>query len=113
MNADMRAFVAGSFSSFSACPLLVTADLPLHFRECATFTLFREAHEGQPGIGRERARGATTASDIEGPRDLDWVGICLEAEIPRCALNLHMAQQRSNRLQIASSFPYVESLRPA
>jgi hypothetical protein len=30
-------------------------------------------------------------SNIEGPADLDWVGLRLEAEIPRGALNFHMA----------------------
>ena len=54
-----------------------------------------------------------TASDIEGPTDLDWVGLCFETEISRCALNSCMAQERSNCLQIASAFQNVESLRPA
>jgi hypothetical protein len=49
------------------------------------------AKDSQRPVGPECARGAPTASDIEGPTDLDWVGLCLEAEIPRCALNLYMA----------------------
>jgi hypothetical protein len=58
-------------------------------------------------------RWAPTASDIEGPTDLDWVGLCFETEISRCALDSCMAQERSNCLQIASAFQNVESLRPA
>jgi hypothetical protein len=61
-----------------------------------------------------KAIGITsTASDIEGPTDLDWVGLCFETEISRCALDSCMAQERSNCLQIASTFQNVESLRPA
>jgi hypothetical protein len=30
---------------------------------------------------------APKASDIEGPTDLDWVGLCFETEKSRCALN--------------------------
>src|ERR1700730_9353116 len=56
---------------------------------------------------------AATASDIEGPTDLDWVGVCFETEISRGALDHCMAQERSNCLQIASTFQNVESLRPA
>src|ERR1700686_520448 len=56
---------------------------------------------------------APTASDIEGPTDLDWVSLCFETEISRCALDSCMAQERSNCLQIASAFQNVESLRPA
>jgi hypothetical protein len=56
---------------------------------------------------------APTASDIEGATDLDWVGLGLETEISRCALDLCMAQERSNRLQIASALQNVESFRPA
>ena len=56
---------------------------------------------------------AATASDIEGPTDLDWVSLCFETEISRCALDSCMAQKRSNCLQIASAFQNVESLRPA
>src|ERR1700732_2889370 len=56
---------------------------------------------------------APTASDIEGPTDLDWVSLCFETEISRCALDSCMAQKRSNCLQIASAFQNVESLRPA
>src|ERR1700737_3917308 len=56
---------------------------------------------------------AATASDIEGPTDLDGVGVCFQTEISRCALDSCMAQERSNCLQIASSFQNVESLRPA
>ena len=56
--------------------------------------------------------GAATASNIEGPTDLDGVSLCFETEISRCALNSCMAQQRSNCLQIASAFQNVESLRP-
>src|ERR1700720_3320983 len=56
---------------------------------------------------------APTASDIESPTDLDWVSLCFETEISRCALDSCMAQQRSNCLQIASTFQNVESLRPA
>src|SRR4029077_5226337 len=56
---------------------------------------------------------APTASDIEGPTDLDWVSLCFETEISRCALDSCMAQQRSNCLQIASAFQNGESLRPA
>jgi hypothetical protein len=41
---------------------------------------------------------ASTASDIEGPTDLDWVGLCFEAEISRGALDSCMAQERSNCL---------------
>jgi hypothetical protein len=52
------------------------------------------------------------ASDVEGPTDRDRVGLCFETEIPRRAFDLHMAQKRSNRLQIASAFQNVESLRP-
>ena len=47
---------------------------------------------------------APTASDIEGPTDLDWVSLCFETEISRCALDSCVAQQRSNCLQIASAF---------
>ena len=54
-----------------------------------------------------------TASDIEGPTDLDWVSLGFETEISRCALDSGMAQERSNCLQIASAFQNVESLRPA
>jgi hypothetical protein len=32
-------------------------------------------------------RWAPTASDIEGPTDLDWVSLCFETEISRCALD--------------------------
>jgi hypothetical protein len=53
------------------------------------------------------------ASDIKGPTDRDWVGLCFETEISRCALDSCMAQERSNCLQIASAFQNVESLRPA
>src|ERR1700730_1437529 len=56
---------------------------------------------------------APTASDIEGPTDLDWVSLCFETEISRCALDSCMAQERSNCLQIARAFQNVESLRPA
>ena len=56
---------------------------------------------------------APTASDIEGPTDLDGVSLCFETEISRCALDSCMAQERSNCLQIASAFQNVESLRPA
>src|ERR1700730_6869275 len=56
---------------------------------------------------------APIASDIEGATDLDWVGLGLETEISRCALDLRMAQERSNRLQIAGAFQDVESFRPA
>jgi hypothetical protein len=56
---------------------------------------------------------APTASDIESPTDLDWVSLCFETEISRCALDSCMAQQRSNCLQIARAFQNVESLRPA
>ena len=56
---------------------------------------------------------APTASDIEGPTDLDWVSLCFETEISRCALDSCMAQERSNCLQVASAFQNVESLRPA
>ena len=44
---------------------------------------------------------------------LDGVGLCFETEISRCALDSCMAQERSNCLQIASTFQNVESLRPA
>jgi hypothetical protein len=49
------------------------------------------------------------ASDVKGPTDRDRVGLCFEPEIPRRAFNLHMAQERSNRLQIASAFQNVEA----
>jgi hypothetical protein len=52
--------------------------------------------DSQPPIGREA--GAPTASDIEGPTDLDWVSLCFETEISRCALDSCMAQKRSNCL---------------
>jgi hypothetical protein len=52
-------------------------------------------------------------SDVEGPTDRDRVGFGFKTEISRCALDLRMAQKRSNRLQIASAFQNVESLRPA
>ena len=55
-------------------------------------------------------RWAPTASDIEGPTDLDWVSLCFETEISRCALDSCMAQERSNCLQIARTFQNVESL---
>jgi hypothetical protein len=48
----------------------------------------------------------------DGPTDRDRVGLRLESEIPRRAFNLRMAQKSSNRLQIASAFQNVESLRP-
>ena len=35
---------------------------------------------------------------IEGPTDLDWVSLCFETEISRCALDSCMAQERSNCL---------------
>ena len=57
-------------------------------------------------------RWAPTASDIEGPTDLDGVGVCFQTEISRCALDSYMAQECSNCLQIASTFQNVESLRP-
>src|SRR5215471_11029647 len=50
---------------------------------------------------------------IEGATDLDGVNLCLKAEISRCALNLHMTQERPNRLQVTSSFQNVQSFRPA
>src|ERR1700730_16456788 len=56
---------------------------------------------------------AGRGDDIERPTDLDWVGLCFETEISRCALDSCMAQERSNCLQIASAFQNVESLRPA
>ena len=68
--------------------------------------------DSQPPVSRECARGQT-ASDIEGPTDFDRVGLCFETEISRCALDSCMAQERSNRLQIARAFQDVESLRPA
>ena len=53
------------------------------------------------------------ALHIEGATDLDGINLRLKAEISRCALNLHMAQERTNRLQVASSFQNVQSFRPA
>src|ERR1700693_2893631 len=52
------------------------------------------------------------ASDVEGPTDRDRVGLCFEPEISRCALDLHMSQECSNRLQIAGALQNVKSLRP-
>jgi hypothetical protein len=57
-------------------------------------------------------RSIPTPSDIEGSTDRDRVGLCCETEIPRCALDCRMTQERSNGLQIASAFQDVESLRP-
>jgi len=54
---------------------------------------------------------APTPSDIEGSTDRYRVGLGFETEISRRALDFHMAQERSNRLQIASAFQNVESLR--
>src|ERR1700730_16459330 len=73
---------------------------------------FREQHDGPsaPSVGN---LWAATASDIEGPTDLDWVGLCFETKISRGALDSGMAQERSNCLQIAGTLQNVESLRPA
>jgi hypothetical protein len=65
----------------------------------------------QPPVGRRCAGGAPTSSDIEGSTDRYRVGLGFETEISCCALDFHMAQERSNRLQIASAFQNVESLR--
>src|SRR6202162_2268476 len=71
--------------------------------------------------GRERVKLARLAraapapgalSHMEGATDLDRIDLRLEAEIPRCTLNLHMAQKRPDRLQVAGSFQNVQSLRP-
>ena len=72
-----------------------------------------DQHDGQSALQSVGNLWAPTASDIEGPTDLDWVGLCFETEISRCALDSCMAQERSNCLQIASAFQNVESLRPA
>jgi hypothetical protein len=48
---------------------------------------------------------------IEGATDLEGVNLRLKAEISRCALNLHMTQERPNRLQVTSSFQNVQSFR--
>ena len=58
-------------------------------------------------------RRTTTASNIERSTDRDRIGLGFETEIPRCAFDLHMAQECSNRLQIASALQDVEGLRPA
>src|ERR1700738_4817190 len=45
---------------------------------------------------------APTASDIEGPTDLDWVSLCFETEISRCALDSCMALELSVNRQCLS-----------
>jgi hypothetical protein len=51
-------------------------------------------------------------SDIECSADCYRVGFRFNTEISRCALDLHMSQECSNRLQIAGAFQNVECLRP-
>ena len=57
------------------------------------------------------AVGPPIPSDVEGSTDRYRCGLCFETEIPRCALDSRMAQERSNRLQIPGAFQNVESLR--
>jgi hypothetical protein len=80
--------------------------------ESVRFTLFASSTTDRqpPSVGN---LWAAAASDIEGPTDLDRVGLCFETEISRGALDSCMAQERSNGLQIASSFQNVESLCPS
>ena len=52
-------------------------------------------------------------SDIECSADCYRVGFGFKTEISRCALDLHMSQECSDRLQIAGTPQNVESLRPA
>ncbi len=67
----------------------------------------------RPPIGRQCAGGALTPSDVESSTDRYRVGLGFETEISRRALDFHMAQECSNRLQIAGALQNVESLRPA
>src|SRR3984893_13369388 len=89
-----------------------TTDLP---RRCTRASGLRFSRAAQRTVILQSVGNlwAVTASDIEGPTDLDWVGLCFETEISRGALDHCMAQERSNRLQIASTFQNVESLRSA
>jgi hypothetical protein len=57
-------------------------------------------------VGGASSVGGT--SDIESSADCDRVGLGLKTEISRCALDLHMAQECSNRLQIAGVLQNVE-----
>src|ERR1700692_2041962 len=66
----------------------------------------------EPPVGRQCASGSPTPSDIEGSTDRDWVGLCFETEKSRCALDSRMAQEHSNRLQLAGALQDVEPLRP-
>jgi hypothetical protein len=51
-------------------------------------------------------------SNVECSTDLKWIRIGFQAEKSRRALNPCVAQERTNRLQIASAFQNVESLGP-
>jgi len=78
--------------------------------------LHARSEESRPlrvNVSHKPCRGLSAIIHIEGATDLDRINLRLQAEIPRCALNLHMAQQRPNRLQVARPFQDVQSFRPA
>ena len=67
----------------------------------------RDQHDGQSASNRSgtcghRERQIPTASDIEGPTDLDWVSLCFETEISRCALDSLHGQ---GALELSASRP--------
>jgi hypothetical protein len=68
---------------------------------------------GPPWPLTARPGGPAIPSDIECSADCYRVGFGFKTEISRCALDLHMSQECSNRLQIAGTPQNVESLRPA
>src|SRR5260370_895090 len=70
------------------CPEACTAtDLTGPRARALQFTLFASSTPDRQPPNRLRTFWATAASDIEGPTDLDGVGVCFETEISRGALD--------------------------
>src|SRR5271166_5768919 len=65
-----------------------------------------------PGRGMPRPYGPPTTSHVEGARHLHRVGPSGDAQIPRRRLDLGVAEQQANRLDIARAVEDVERLRP-
>src|SRR5271165_995955 len=63
---------------------------------------------GRPLPNGERC----SASHVEGARDLHRVGLSGDAQIPRRRLDLGVAEQQADRLDIAGAVEDVERLRP-
>ena len=93
---------SGLTDDWITCEVAVEPAAPL--RERMRLTRFSRPTRRTSALQSVGKRWAPTASDIEGPTDLDWVSLCFETEISRCALDfLH----GPGALELSANRPYL------